>query len=289
MKKVLSIAGSDCSGGAGIQADLKTFAAHGVYGMTVISSITAQNTQKIKAVEDVSEKMLQSQIDAIFEDMIVDSVKIGMINSLKNAQIIYDKLLYYKAKNIVLDPVIISTTGKELLKEDAKYFLITKLFKVVDLICPNLNETEEILRIILKLDINYQRDFKETFLAFQKIDSIEKMIIAGKIISNFTKKWVLVKGGHLNNEAVDILVKGDIVHTFFEEKINTLNTHGTGCTLSSSIAANLAKGLPIKEAVKKAKKFTFLSIKNSIDFGKINGPVNQMGEIYNNINLDKIY
>ena len=279
MKNVLSIAGSDCSAGAGIQADLKSFVANGVYGMTVITSITAQNTNEVRMVEDVSSEMLKNQIEVIFDVIEVSAVKIGMLNSKENAELIYKELIKYKAKNIVLDPVMISTSGKSLIKDETKNFLINNLFKIADIITPNLDETKEIVKIILN-DEN-----------IKNIDSIEKMKIYGKIIADFTKRWVLIKGGHLSNSAVDILMNKDEIYILEGEKISSNNTHGTGCSLSSAIASNLAKGYSMLEAVKKAKNFVLFSIKNSnsIDFGKLNGTVNQMGEIYKNIDIEKLY
>ena len=277
MKNVLSIAGSDCSAGAGIQADLKTFVANEVYGMTIITSLTAQNPQKVKMVEDVSIEMLKNQIEAIFDIMKVSAVKIGMLNSKENGEIIYSNLLKYRAKNIVLDPVMIATSGKSLIKDETKDFLVNKLFKIADIITPNLDETKEIVKMIL----NNKN--------IENIDSIEKMKTYGKIIANFTKKWVLIKGGHLSNSAVDILMNKDEIYILEGEKISSNNTHGTGCSLSSAIASNLAKGYSILESVKRAKNFVLCSIKNSIDFGEIGGTVNQMGEIYKNIDIEKLY
>ena len=277
MKNVLSIAGSDCSAGAGIQADLKTFVANGVYGMTVITSLTAQNPQKVKMLEDVSIEMLEKQIEAIFDVMEVSAVKIGMLNSKENGEVIYEKLLKYKVKNIVLDPVMIATSGNSLIKDETKDFLVNKLFKIVDIITPNLDETKEIVKIILNNE------------NIENIDSIEKMKNYGKVIADFTKKWVLIKGGHLSNSAVDILMNKDEIYILEGEKISSNNTHGTGCSLSSAIASNLAKGCSMLEAVKKAKNFVLYSIKNSIDFGEISGTVNQMGEIYKNIDIEKLY
>ena len=277
MKNVLSIAGSDCSAGAGIQADLKTFVANGVYGMTVIASLTAQNPQKVKMLEDVSIEMLEKQIEAIFDVMEVSAVKIGMLNSKENGEVIYEKLLKYKVKNIVLDPVMIATSGNSLIKDETKDFLVNKLFKIVDIITPNLDETKEIVKIILN---------KENI---EDIDSIEKMKIYGKIIADFTKRWVLIKGGHLSNSTVDILMNKDEIYILEGEKISSNNTHGTGCSLSSAIASNLAKGYSMLDSVKKAKNFVLYSIKNSIDFGEIAGTINQMGEIYKNIDIEKLY
>ena len=277
MKNVLSIAGSDCSAGAGIQADLKTFVANGVYGMTVITSLTAQNPQKVKMLEDVSIEMLEKQIEAIFDVMEVSAVKIGMLNSKENGEVIYEKLLKYKVKNIVLDPVMIATSGNSLIKDETKDFLVNKLFKIVDIITPNLDETKEIVKIILNNE------------NIENIDSIEKMKNYGKVIADFTKKWVLIKGGHLSNSAVDILMNKDEIYILEGEKISSNNTHGTGCSLSSAIASNLAKDYSMLDSVKKAKNFVLYSIKNSIDFGKIAGTVNQMGEIYKNIDIEKLY
>ncbi len=277
MKNVLSIAGSDCSAGAGIQADLKTFVANGVYGMTVITSLTAQNPQKVKMLEDVSIEMLEKQIEAIFDVMEVSAVKIGMLNSKENGEVIYEKLLKYKVKNIVLDPVMIATSGNSLIKDETKDFLVNKLFKIVDIITPNLDETKEIVKIILKNE------------NIENIDSIEKMKNYGKVIADFTKRWVLIKGGHLSNSAVDILMNKDEIYILEGEKISSNNTHGTGCSLSSAIAANLAKDYSMLDSVKKAKNFVLYSIKNSVDFGEIAGTVNQMGEIYKNIDIEKLY
>ena len=277
MKNVLSIAGSDCSAGAGIQADLKTFVANGVYGMTVITSLTAQNPQKVKMLEDVSIEMLEKQIEAIFDVIEVSAVKIGMLNSKENGEVIYEKLLKYKVKNIVLDPVMIATSGNSLIKDETKDFLVNKLFKIVDIITPNLDETKEIVKIILKNE------------NIENIDSIEKMKNYGKVIADFTKKWVLIKGGHLSNSAVDILMNKDEIYILEGEKISSNNTHGTGCSLSSAIASNLAKDYSMLDSVKKAKNFVLYSIKNSIDFGEIAGTVNQMGEIYKNIDIEKLY
>ena len=277
MKNVLSIAGSDCSAGAGIQADLKTFVANGVYGMTVITSLTAQNTQKVRMVEDISIEMLKNQIEAIFDVIEVSAVKIGMLNSKENVEVIYSNLLKYEAKNIVLDPVMIATSGKSLIKDETKDFLVNKLFKIADIITPNLDETKEIVKIILKNK------------NIENIDSVEKMKIYGKIIADFTKKWVLIKGGHLSNSAVDILLNSDETYILEGEKIFSNNTHGTGCSLSSAITSNLAKGYSMLESVKKAKNFVLCSIKNSVDFPEIAGTINQMGEIYKNIDIEKLY
>ena len=199
-------------------------------------------------LEDVSIEMLEKQIEAIFDVMEVSAVKIGMLNSKENGEVIYKKLLKYKVKNIVLDPVMIATSGNSLIKDETKDFLVNKLFKIADIITPNLDETKEILKIIL----NNKN--------IENIDSIEKMKNYGKIIADFTKKWVLVKGGHLSNSAVDILINKDEIYILEGEKISSNNTHGTGCSLSSAIASNLAKGYSMLESVKKAKNFFVSSL-----------------------------
>ena len=189
-----------------------------------------------------------------------------------------DSLLKYKVKNIVLDPIMISTSGKSLIKRwNQKIFLVNKLFKSADIITPNLDETKEIVKMILNNE------------NIENIDSVEKMQSYGKIIADFTKKWVLIKGGHLSNSAVDILLNSDETYILEEEKIPNNKTHGTGCSLSSAIASNLAKGYSMLDSVKKAKNFVLCSIKNSIDFGEMGGTVNQMGEIYKNIDIEKLY
>ena len=228
-------------------------------------------------IENVSIEMLKSQIEAILDTIKVSAIKIGMINTKENGKIIYESLLKYKPKNIVLDPVMITTSGNSLIKDETKNFLVNKLFKIADIITPNLDETKEIVKIIL----NNKN--------IENIDSIEKMKNYGKIIADFTKKWVLVKGGHLSNSAVDILINKDEIYILEGEKISSNNTHGTGCSLSSAIASNLAKGYSMLESVKKAKNFVLCSIKNSIDFGEIAGTINQMGEIYKNIDIEKLY
>jgi len=245
--------------------------------MTVITSLTAQNPQKVKMVEDVSIEMLKNQLEAILDVMEVSAIKIGMINSKENAELIYDTLLKYKVKNIVLDPIMISTSGKSLIKDETKDFLVNKLFKLVDIITPNLDETKEIVKMILNNE------------NIENIDGAKKMQSYGKIIADFTKKWVLIKGGHLSNSAVDILLNSDETYILEGEKIPNNKTHGTGCSLSSAIASNLAKGYSMLDSVKKAKNFVLCSIKNSIDFGEIGGTVNQMGEIYKNIDIEKLY
>ncbi|OFI06789.1 hydroxymethylpyrimidine/phosphomethylpyrimidine kinase [Clostridium acetireducens DSM 10703] len=264
MKKVLTIAGSDSSGGAGIQADLKTFSAHGVFGMSVITAVTAQNTQGVWAVEDMSKEIIGKQIDAIFEDIEVDAVKIGMVSKIETIEIIAEKLKQYKPKNIVLDPVMISKSGFDLLRPESKKALIEKLIPLSTLITPNIPETEAILSKINN----------------KEVETIEDMKKAAKDIYTMGPKSVLIKGGHLKGEAIDILYDGKNISEFKNARINTKNTHGTGCTLSSAITSNLALGYSMKESVKLAKEYITVAIENSLDIGKGVGPTNHFYTLY---------
>jgi len=260
MKKVLTIAGSDSSGGAGIQADLKTFSAHGVFGMSVITAVTAQNTRNIIAVQEISPDMIGKQIDAILEDIEVDAVKIGMVSQIDSVRIIAEKLRKYKARNIVLDSVMISKSGYLLLKPEAMGALIKELLPLATVITPNIPEAEKI--------------------ANMKIDTLNDMEKAAKAIYMMGPENVLVKGGHLLGDSTDILFDGKVATCLKAERIETKNTHGTGCTLSSAIASNLALGLNVKEAVENAKKYIAMAIKYSLAIGKGSGPTNHFYELY---------
>lgn len=273
MKKVLTIAGSDSSGGAGIQTDLKTFAAYGVYGMSVITAITAQNTIGVLGVESVSEKMVREQIRAIFDDIEVDAIKVGMLSDINIIKIVADAISVYRVNNVVVDPVMISTSGFDLINSQAKSVLVNELLPKANLITPNLSEAQCML---------YQIDKNNKL----KISNSKDMVDAGKIISDFTKNHVLIKGGHLEDRPCDVLVTKDKEVFFYDnERINTKNTHGTGCTLSSAIASNLALGYPIEKAVANAKKFITDAIRNSLDIGHGCGPTNPMGEIYKELKM----
>ncbi|WP_101773159.1 bifunctional hydroxymethylpyrimidine kinase/phosphomethylpyrimidine kinase [Peptostreptococcus faecalis] len=274
MKKVITIAGSDSGGGAGVQTDLKTFAAHGVYGTSAITAVTAQNTMGVISVENIISKMVKDQIKAVFDDIGVDSIKIGMLSDVDTIDVVYEILKEYDMKNIVLDPVMISTSGFDLIGNQAKKVLISKLLPLADIITPNLFEAESILKEI-KGDVDL------------KIDSPEKMSEAGKMISKFSKKNVLIKGGHLEKKACDVLVMSDMSVYYFEnDRIDTKNTHGTGCTLSSAIASNLALGYSIEDSVEKSKEFISKAIQRSLDIGKGCGPTNPLGEMYEKLGME---
>ena len=260
MRKVLTIAGSDSCGGAGIQADLKTFAALGTYGMSVITAVTAQNTQGVFAVQEIAPEMVAKQISCLYEDIVIDAVKIGMVSNREIIKTIARKLKEYQAQNIVVDPVMISKSGYDLLHPEAKQELIQTLLPVADVVTPNLYEAQEILG--------------------KEITTVEEMERAARDIAALGPKNVLVKGGHLRGNAVDVLYDGESFIHYDQERIATTNTHGTGCTYSSAIAACLARGLSLKEAVQGAKEYITGAIINSFSIGKGVGPTHHFYKYY---------
>lgn len=257
-KTLLTIAGSDSSGGAGIQADLKTFAAHRKYGMSVITAITAQNTMSVDYVEEISKHGVQSQIKSVFEDIVPDAIKIGMVSNIEIIKAISDSLKTYRAKNIVLDTVMVSTSGYKLLHDDAIDALKEYLFPLASLLTPNIPEAE--------------------ILSGMSIKNEDDMIKAAEKIGSTGDFAVLVKGGHLINDAIDILYENGKIFRLVEERVETENTHGTGCTLSSAIACNIADGYSLEESIRRAKTYLVKAMKNDLDLGKGSGPLNH---IYN--------
>lgn len=260
MKHVLTIAGSDSCGGAGIQADIKTFSALGTYGMSVITAVTVQNTQGVFGCQDITPDIIAGQIDAIFTDIEVHAVKIGMVSQIETIKIIAQKLKQYQAKNIVLDPVMISKSGFDLMQKNAKETLIKELLPLAFVVTPNLPEAEVI-----------------TGLSIQNLEDMEK---AAKIIYNMGAKNILIKGGHLEHDATDILFDGKNYIHLKEKRIQTKNTHGTGCTLSSAIAANLAKDKTVQQAVENAKEYITGAIEHSLAIGKGVGPTNHFYALF---------
>ncbi len=252
MKTVLTIAGSDCSGGAGIQADLKTMLANGVYGMSVITSLTAQNTTGVRAVSNVETEFLKAQIDSVFEDIVPDAVKTGMIPSKELVEATAEKLKEYKATNIVVDPVMVATSGADLSNEESVRALKEKLIPMATLVTPNIPEAE----VLSGMNINTKEDMTE----------------AAKIINRECGCDVLIKGGHGNN-ADDILLHNGKIFILEMQKIDNPNTHGTGCTLSSAIASNLAKGMTVPESVRRAKEYITGAIREGLNLGKGRGPL----------------
>ncbi len=253
MKTTLTIAGSDSSGGAGIQADIKTITMNGVYAMSAITALTAQNTLGVRAILDLPPEFLKDQLDAVFEDIFPDSVKIGMVSSSKLIDVIANRLKFYNAKNIVVDPVMVATSGSALIKTDAIKTLISELLPIATLVTPNIPEAE--------------------VLSGMKIEGKEDMIKAAKHIGENYGCSVLLKGGHNINDANDLLYENGRLVWFDGKRIDNPNTHGTGCTLSSAIASNLAKGLSLVESVKKAKKYISDALAEGLDLGKGAGPM----------------
>ena len=262
MKKILSIAGSDCSGGAGIQADLKTFSAHGLFGMSVIVSVVAENTSRVIDIQNISPDMIRKQIDAIFEDIGTDAVKIGMLSGEESMRAVAEKLSEYKAQNVVADPVMYAKNGCPLMDPDSVGALIDIIIPAADLLTPNIPEAERIAGIT--------------------IENTEDMKKAAAKIHKMGSRNVLVKGGHLEKEALDILYDGKDYYYFNSERINTKNTHGTGCTYSSAIASNLALGMGLENAVRKAKIYVTTAIRHSLYIGKGHGPTNHFYSLYKN-------
>lgn len=256
MHKSLTIAGSDSSGGAGIQADLKTMTVLGVYGMSAITALTAQNTTGVQSIFEVTPKFLEDELDSIFTDIFPDSVKIGMVSNAELIRVISKKLREYNAKNIVVDPVMVSTSGSKLMADDAKETLLSELFKVADIITPNIPEAEA--------------------LTGQSIKSKDDMVEAAKKIGEFFDGYVLLKGGHSTDDADDLLYKNSEKIWIMGERIENPNTHGTGCTLSSAIASYLAMGHDVPESVRLAKEFISGAINAKLDLGKGRGPLNHM-------------
>lgn len=254
MKTALTIAGSDSSGGAGIQADIKTMLCNGVYAMSAITALTAQNTTGVTDIMEVTPEFLGKQLDMIFTDIYPDAVKIGMVSNPILIKKTAEKLKEYQAKNIVVDPVMVATSGASLMREEAVETLKAQLLPLADLLTPNIPEAE--------------------VLADMKICTEEDMITAAKKISDSYGCAVLCKGGHSIQDANDLLYSNGRYQWFPGKRIQNPNTHGTGCTLSSAIASNLAKGFSMEESVQRAKDYISGALADMLDLGKENGPLN---------------
>lgn len=259
MKTALTIAGSDSGGGAGIQADLKAFSANGVYGMSVITAVTAQNTVEVRSVQDINTEIIRDQIEAVFDDIRVDAVKIGMLSNPETIEVVSAGLKKYAPQFVVLDPVMVSKGGHHLLQPEAVEKL-KELLPLATVITPNIPEAE----VLTGMTITNLEDMKEASLK----------------IYNLGVKTVLLKGGHLDGEPNDLFYDGERFHLIEGKRIHTKNTHGTGCTLSAAIAANLTKGMSLHEAVQKAKRYITLAIEHSLDIGHGHGPTHHFYELY---------
>lgn len=259
MKTAITIAGSDSSGGAGIQADIKTMTMNGVFAMSAITALTAQNTTGVTGIFEVTADFLKQQLDAVFTDIYPDAVKIGMVSSSALIEAITEKLTFYKAKNIVVDPVMVATSGSKLISDDAIAVLKEKLFPLAAVLTPNIPEAE--------------------VLAEMEVKTKEDMIAAAKKISEQYDCAVLCKGGHQLNDANDLLYRNGSYKWFEGKRINNPNTHGTGCTLSSAIASNLAKGYDLDTSVKRAKDYISGALEAMLDLGAGSGPMNHAFEL----------
>lgn len=253
MKCVLTIAGSDCSGGAGIQADIKTMQVNGVYAMSAVTALTAQNTTGVYGIMESSPEFLESQMDCVFEDIFPDAVKIGMVSSVPLIQVIGDSLIKWKASNIVVDPVMVSTSGSRLLREDAQAALMERLLPLASVITPNIPEAE--------------------VLTGRSITGEAQMEEAARRLGEMYPGAVLIKGGHQVSDANDLLYDRGRLVWLRGERIDNPNTHGTGCTLSSAIASNLAKGFPMEESIRRAKAYISGALRAGLDLGRGSGPM----------------
>ena len=259
MKTALTIAGSDSSGGAGIQADIKTMTVNGVFAMSAVTALTAQNTTGVAGIMEVTPAFLKEQLDSIFTDIRPDAVKIGMVSSAGLIQAIAEKLKEYHAKQIVVDPVMVATSGAKIINDDAVSVLKEKLLPLSDIVTPNIPEAEVLSGIEIKTE--------------------EDMTAAAEIIGKLYHCAVLLKGGHQLNDANDLLYSQGVCRWFYGKRIHNPNTHGTGCTLSSAIASNLAKGFSMNESVRRAKEYISGALSAMLDLGAGSGPMNHAFDI----------
>lgn len=260
MKKVLTIAGSDCSGGAGIQADLKTMSAYGVFGMSVVVSVVAENTARVIGIQDVSPEMIAQQIDAVFEDIVPDAVKVGMLSSPACMRAVAGKLRQYRPANVVIDPVMFAKNGDALMDSSSVGALIESVLPLADVLTPNIHEAECI-----------------TGAPVRTVDDMER---AAREILALGCKAVLVKGGNSIPGAVDVFCDAGGARRLMTHQVDTRNTHGTGCTLSSAIASGLALGYGVAEAVERAKAYVTDAIDHALPIGHGNGPLNHFCRIF---------
>lgn len=260
MKTALTIAGSDSSGGAGIQADIKTMTAHGVYAMSAVTALTAQNTTGVTGIMEVTPEFLREQIDDIFTDIYPDAVKIGMVSSRRLIEVIAERLAHYGAANIVVDPVMVATSGARLIGEEAVETLKERLLPMATVLTPNIPEAE----VLSGMDVRTAEDMER----------------AAALIGDTYGCAVLVKGGHQLNDANDLLYRGGRLKWFRGKRIHNPNTHGTGCTLSSAIASNLAKGRDLDASVEMAKRYLSLALSDMLDLGRGSGPMNHAFAIH---------
>jgi len=257
--KVLTIAGSDSGGGAGIQADLKTITALGGFGMSVITALTAQNTMGVHGIHEIPTDFIEKQFDAVATDIGVDAAKTGMLSSSEIMTVVAGKIEQYGIEKLVVDPVMVAKGGAMLIRQEAKQTLIDRLLPLAFVITPNIPEAEE--------------------LTGMKIATVDDMNKAAEAIYRMGAKNVFLKGGHMSGDALDILYDGTDFHQFVSERIDTKNTHGTGCTTSAAIATGLAQGMDVYEAVGRAKEYITAAIRSSFSIGSGHGPTNHMAYV----------
>ena len=254
MKRILTIAGSDSGGGAGIQADLKAITVLGGYGMSVVTALTAQNTMGVRGVHEVPASFVEEQIDAVLSDIGADAIKTGMLANPEIIKVVARKIRQYRVKKVVVDPVMVAKGGASLLRKEAEEALVHDLIPLALLVTPNLHEA--------------------SVLTGLKIRSIQEMRRAARSIYEMGPRYVVVKGGHLKGEAIDLLYDGKTFLEIRGPRIETKNTHGTGCTFASAITTFIARGDSVPEAVRKAKIFITLAIQSGLAIGKGTGPTN---------------
>jgi len=260
MKRVLTIAGSDCSGGAGVQADLKTFCAHGVYGMSVIVSVVAENTRRVLDVQDVRPDLILKQLDAVFEDIGADAVKVGMLSTPRCMRAVAQGLACRRPPHIVIDPVMFAKNGAPLMQPDAVEPFIRHILPLADVLTPNIPEAERLTGLRIRDTADMER--------------------AARALSAMGCRAVVLKGGHGSADATDVLFDGKALHYYSVPRIATRNTHGTGCTFSAAIAAGLANGLSLPQAVERAKGYVTSAIAHALPLGKGCGPTHHLYELY---------
>ena len=253
MKKALSIAGSDCSGGAGIQADIKTMTMNGVFAMSAVTALTAQNTTGVFAIQESTPDFLSRQLDAVFTDIFPDAVKIGMVSSGRLIEVIADRLKFYNAQNIVVDPVMVASAGSALMKTDAVQVLVERLLPLSTVVTPNIPEAQVLSDMVITDKAGMEK--------------------AAKYIGDTYGCAVLLKGGHSVNDANDLLYQNGKMTWYEGKRIDNPNTHGTGCTLSSAIASNLAKGFSLEQSIRLAKEYISGALAAMLDLGRGSGPM----------------
>ncbi len=267
LRTALTVAGSDCSGGAGVQADLKTFSANGVFGMSVVTAVVAENTCEVLSIQNISPEVIADQFDAVFQDIEVNAVKVGMLSDTVRMDVVADKLTQYRPEFVVVDPVMIAKGGHALMESSALSALIQRIIPLSTVLTPNIPEAEAITG--------------------QTIRSRDDMMEAARAIAGMGAQNVIIKGGHLSQEqeAEDILYDGKEFSSFTTVRIVTKNTHGTGCTFSSAVAAFLARGFSVSQAVASAKQYVQTAIVHALELGHGHGPTHHFYELYQKGNL----